>query len=353
MAFTHNIENIIKDTGLSEDELASLIINKENEGLTNDEIVDLLVSISDNKEYASKDQDDQDELQALQSLGLKPASEKQAQDVNDDPGLFDRFAAARAAVANSVKNWRDSHPEQWRVGMVNSIFGDNNMLSQYYAAKQAAEESEKNRESQREYNEYLKEYDRANAEAENRAAYKKELKEAEVEMAKLSRDLVKANASEAAVILKQQKALIAKYPDLTTSNEEAQKAYDEERKYAVKLNKFKGNVKRDFLTDEEKQNEIDRVQAESWISPDDISKIVDDIRSIKPLSRMKQERNLQQDLTRGGEKRGKALDDADLTKKANAAIANNTPPSSLSQAVRDKIREMGTHTWTDNGWSER
>ena len=159
MALTHNIENIVKNTGLSEDELASLIINKENEGLTNDEIVDLLVSISDNKEYASKDQDDQDEVDALQSLGLKPAGGKQA------PGLFDRFkswkdadeqrkAAERESVANSVTDWRDSHPEQWRVGMVNSIFGDNNMLSQHYAAKQAAEESEKNRVSQREYNDY-------------------------------------------------------------------------------------------------------------------------------------------------------------------------------------------------------
>ena len=113
MAFTHNIENIVKNTGLSEDELASLIINHANEGLTNDEIVDLLVSISDNKEYASEDQDDQDEVDALQSLGLKPAGGKQA------PGLFDKFAAAGESVANSVTDWRESHPEQWRVGMVN------------------------------------------------------------------------------------------------------------------------------------------------------------------------------------------------------------------------------------------
>lgn len=349
MAFTHNIENMVKDTGLSEDELASLIITKENEGLTNDEIVDLLVSLSDNNEYASKDQDDQDEFDALQSLGFKPAGGKRAQ---DNPGLFDKFAAAGESVANSVNDWRDSRPEQWRVGMVNSIFGDNNMLSQHYAAKQAAAESEKNRQNQSEYNQYLKEYDRANAQKEKDAAYKKELKDAEVDMAALSRDLVKANASEAAVILKQQKALIAKYPELTTSNEEAQKAYDEEREYAVKLNTFKGKVKSDFLTDEEKQNEIDRVQAVSGINPADIRDIVDDIRSIKPLSRMKQERNLQQDLNRGGEKRGKALDDADLTQKANDAIKNNLSPLKLSPEVKTKIGELN-HTWKNNEWIKR
>lgn len=372
MAFTHNIENIVKDTGLSEDELASLIINKENEGFTNDEIVDLLVSISDNKEYASEDQDDQDELQALQSLGLKPASVKQAQDY---PGLFDRFkslvasdkeakeqrnAAARAAVANSVNDWRDSHPEQWRVGMVNSIFGDNNMLSQHYAAKQAAEESEKNRESQREYNEYLKEYDRAKAEAESRAAYKKELKEAEVELAALHRDLVKANPSEYAVIVKSIEALKEKYPELEsdeteteTATETAKKAYEDERAYAANLNRFKGQVKRVFLTDDEIQNEIERVQAASWIRPDDMSKIVDNLQSMKSTAQLAREASQSAYASHAGKKTSESLDDADLTKLANDAIKNNTPPSQLSTAVKDKIREMGTHTWTANGWSGR
>ena len=371
MAFTYNIENIVKDTGLSEDELASLILNKANEGLTNEEIVDLLVSISDNKEYASKDQDDQndqDELQALQSLGLKPTVEKQVQDVNDDPGLFDRFknrfaaykdadeqrkaaeraaiksklAAAGESVANSVNDWRDSHPEQWRVGMVNSLFGDNNMLSQYYAAKQAAEESEKNRESQREYNEYLKEYDRANAEAESRAAYQKELKEAEVEMAKLSRDLVKANASEYAVIVKSIEALKEKYPELESfDTETAKKAYEDERAYAADLNRFKGQIKRVFLTDDEIQNEIERVQAASWIRPDDMSKIVDNLQSMKSTAQLARESSQSAYASHAGKKTSESLDDADLTKQAYDAVKKNTSPSSLSKAIKEKLFALG------------
>ena len=186
MAFAYNkfndMENIVKATGLTEDELANLILAKENEGWTNAEIADLLGSNFDNKEYAGKAQN---ELDALYSLGFNPPKDynptggkryQQWQEEKEDPSLLDRFkswyaankdadeqrnAAAREAIAKSVNDWRDSHPEQWRVGMVNAMFGDNSLLSQYYAAKQAAEEGEKNRQTQREYNQYLKEYDRA------------------------------------------------------------------------------------------------------------------------------------------------------------------------------------------------
>lgn len=431
MAFTYeninDMENIVKATGLSEDELADLIIAKENEGWTNDEIVDLLVSNFDNKEYAGKAQNELDALYslgfnppkdynlaggkqyqqlqeykedpslfdrfksmyaaykdaALQSLGLKPTVEKQVQDVNDDPGLFDRvknrfaaykdadeqrkaaeraaikskLAAAGESVANSVNDWRDSHPEQWRVGMVNSIFGDNNMLSQYYAAKNAAEEGEKNRESQREYNEYLKEYDRAKAEAESRAAYKKELKEAEVELAALHRDLVKANPSEYAVIVKSIEALKEKYPELEsdeteTATETAKKAYEDERAYAADLNRFKGQIKRVFANDAEIQNEIERVQAASWIRPDDMSKIVDNLQSMKSTEQLAEEARQSAVAGHSGKKTSESLTDADLTKKAEDAVKNNTDPSLLSDEVLDKIRKLN-YTRRNNKWHYR
>ena len=337
MALTRNIENMVKDTGLSEDELASLIITKENEGLTNDEIVDLLVSISDNKEYASKDQDDQDEFDALQSLGLKPAGGKQAQ---DDPGLFDRFAAAGESVANSVNDWRDSHPEQWRVGMVNSIFGDNNMLSQYYAAKQADEVNEKNRESQRDYNDYLKEYDRANAEAEKLSAYQKELKAAEVEMAGLNRDLVNANAPEAAVIKKQQEALIDKYPALENSNEEAQKAYEEEEAYQSKKLDFLSKIPTVFADEKAINAAIANVMA-SDLRTQDKDKIVEALQSKKSTAQLAREASQSAVASHAGKRTGESLDDTDLTKLANDAIKNNTHPSRLSKEVKKKLFALG------------
>lgn len=114
MAFTYDkfndVENIVKATGLSEDELASLIINKENEGFTNDEIVDLLVSNFDNKEYASKAQD---ELDALYSLGFNPPKDynptggkryQQWQEYKEDPSLIDRFKSLVASDKEQKNN---------------------------------------------------------------------------------------------------------------------------------------------------------------------------------------------------------------------------------------------------------
>lgn len=339
MALTHNI---VKDTGLSEDELASFIITKENEGLTNEEIVDLLVSISDNK--------DQTEYDALQSLGLKPAGVKPAS-YQQAPGLFDRFAAAGESVANNLSDWRNSHPEQWRVGMVNSIFGDNSMLSQYYAAKQADEASEKNRESQREYNEYLKEYDRANAEAEKSSAYKQELKEAEATMAELNRDLVKANPTDSAVILKRQEALIAKYPELTKSNETAVEKQKEEEEYQAKKIDFISKIPTVFADENAINSQIKSVMA-SDLRSQDKENLVKELQLKKSTAQLAREASQSAIASHSGKKTTESLDDSDLQKKANNAIKNNASPTKLKQEVRDKIREMG-YTWTTNGWSKR
>lgn len=231
MAFTYDkindMENIVKATGLSEDELASLIIAKENEGWTNAEIADLLASNFDNKEYAGKAQN---ELDALYSHGFNPSKDynpaggkryQQWQEYKEDPSLIDRFkswfasnkdadekrnAAAREAIAKSVNDWRDSHPEQWRVGMVNAMFGDNSLLSQYYAAKHAAEEGEKNRESQKAYNDYLKEYDRNKALTDEFRADK-------VEYAKLQKERATADPRTKVVIDEQMKNIEDTYKD--------------------------------------------------------------------------------------------------------------------------------------------
>ena len=255
MAFTYDkindMENIVKATGLSEDELARLIIAKENEGWSNAEIVDLLASNFDNKEYASKAQN---ELDALYSLGFKPSKDynpaggkryQQWQEYKEDPSLVDRFkswfaanrvadeqrnAAARESIAKSVNDWRDSHPEQWRVGMVNAMFGDNSLLSQYYSAKHAAEEGEKNRQAQREYNQYLKEYDKAQADAKERQAKK-------IELAGLYKDYNNAQGA-------QEKALIKDRID----------ALEDE----LGLNNVKGK-----MTEAYEQDKADKAKAES------------------------------------------------------------------------------------------
>jgi hypothetical protein len=372
MVFTDdNIENIAKATGLTEDELASLIIAKENEGWTNAEIAEMLVSNFDNKEYAGKGQN---ELDAIQSLGFNPPKDynptggksyQQWQEYKEDPSLFDRFtswygankeadeqrrASEREAIANSVNDWRDSHPEQWRVGMVNSIFGDNSMLSQYYAAENAAKESEKNRQNQSEYNQYLKEYDRANAQKEQDAAYKKELKDAEVEMASLNRDLVKADAPEAAVIMKRQESLIAKYPELSSSNDEAIAKQKEEEEYQTKKIGVRSAIPTVFADENAINTQIANVIA-SDIRPQDKEELVKELQSKKSTAQLAREASQSAVAGHSGKKTTESLDDADLAAKTIKKITAGKGPSSMTDAERTKAKELG-YRFRQGKWSK-
>lgn len=314
MAFTYdNIENIAKATGLSEDELASLIIAKEKEGWTNSEIAEWFA--------ANRDADKQ------------------------------RRASERASIVNCVNDWRDSHPEQWRVGMVNAMFGDNSMLSQYYASKNAAEESEKNRQNQSEYNQYLKEYDRANTQKEQDAAYKKELKDAEVEMASLNRDLVKADAPEAAVIKKRQEVLITKYPELSSSNDEAIAKQKEEEEYQTKKIGVRSAIPTVFADENAINTQIANVIA-SDLRPQDKEELVKELQSKKSTAQLAREASQSAVAGHSGKKTTESLADSDLTKKAEDAVKNNMSPARLTSEVLDKIRALN-YTWKNGKWSKR
>lgn len=363
MAFTDDMENIVKATGLTEDELASVIIAKEKEGWTNAEISDFLVSNFDNKEYASKAQN---ELDAIYQLGFNPPKDynpaggkryQQWQEYKEDPSLFDRFksryaankeadeqrrASSRESIANSVTDWRDSHPEQWRVGMVNSIFGDNSLLSQYYASKNAAEESEKNRQNQSEYNEYLREYDRANSQ-----------KEAEVELASLNRDLVKSRPSDAAVILKRREALLNKYPDLKSdeSDDTAKNEYEKELKYKKAKIAAQRALPMTFATDQEKAKAIDSVYNNEELLDEHKEEIINFIKSQKSTAQLQQEARQSAIAGHSGKKTTESLDDSDLAKKTEAAIKSNKSPSRMTDDQRKKAKELG-YTWKGTNWSK-
>lgn len=293
MAFAYNkfndMENIVKATGLTEDELASLILAKENEGWTNAEIADLLVSNFDNKEYAGKAQN---ELDALYSLGFNPPKDynptggkryQQWQEPKEDPSLLDRFkswyaankdadeqrnAAARESIAKSVNDWRDSHPEQWRVGMVNAMFGDNSMLSQYYAAKQAAEEGEKNRQTQREYNQYLKEYDRNKQLSE-------QVKADKVEYSKLQKERATADPRTKVVIDEQMHNIEATYKNTPYAS------------YFNAENTSKMDTASDASAKRESQRSTLKMRVKALLdkakTPDEKLKIIDDARNLNTL----------------------------------------------------------------------
>ena len=104
-----------------------------------------------------------------------------------------------------------------QLGLYDYVWGDNTMLQNYLSRlsqeeqrKFQAEENAKNRQSQREYNEYLKEYDRNKALTEDYRADR-------VEYAKLQKERATADPRSKVVISAQMKNLEDKYKNTNYS----------------------------------------------------------------------------------------------------------------------------------------
>lgn len=235
-----------------------------------------------------------------------------------------------------------------QLGLYDYVWGDNSMLQNYLSRlsqeeqrKFQAEEAEKNRESQREYNEYLKEYDRNKARAE-------ELKEAKIELAQVNRDLVTAKPADRAVLVKRIEAISEKYPELNASSEEAQKANDAEHAYQAEKTGYFSEMPTSFKTVNEQRAAINDVMA-SNLRPEDKEKAIAELRNIKPLSLQQTEASFGAIASHSGKKTGESLDDADLTKKALDAVKNQKNPETLSKEVKIKIGELG-YTYRNYKW---
>ena len=234
-----------------------------------------------------------------------------------------------------------------QLGLYDYVWGNPTLLQTYNSNVQA----EQNRESQREYNKYLKEYDRAKAEREEAKRKRQELKEAEVELAGLNRDLIKARPTEAAVIRKRQEALLSKYPELN-SDDSAEQAYADEQKYKQAKIAAKRALPTTFAKDEDIDNAIASIADNHNLLDEDKEDIINDLQSKKSTATLAKEASQSAIASHSGKKTSEGLDDADLQKKAEDAIKNNKSPSSLKSEVLDKIRELN-YTWTANGWSKR
>ena len=234
-----------------------------------------------------------------------------------------------------------------QLGLYDYVWGDNTMLQNYLSRVEA----EKNRESQREYNEYLKEYDKAKAEAEEAARKRQELKEAEVELASLNRDLIKARPTEAAVIRKRQAALFSKYPELS-KDDSVEQAYADEQKYKQAKIAAQRALPTTFATDKDIDNAIASIADNAALLDEDKEDIIKDLQSKKSTATLAREASQSAVASHAGNKTTETLNEADLKKKAEDAVKNNTSPSRLKSEVLDKIRELN-YTWTANGWSKR
>lgn len=225
-----------------------------------------------------------------------------------------------------------------QLGLYDYVWGDNTMLQKYLDQKFQAEEAEKNRQAQRAYNDYLKEYDRAQAEAEKSAAYKKELKEAEVEMASLNRDLVKATAPEAAVIAKRQEALMAKYPELKSTNEEALAKQKEEEEYQKAKIELRSKIPTVFADENAINAQIAIVMASS-LRPQDKEELVKELQSKKSTAQLAREASQSAVASHAGKKTGEALNEKDMAKQYQEMKNRGLSLDAEQEKIRRKFYE--------------
>jgi len=149
-----------------------------------------------------------------------------------------------------------------QLGLYDYVWGDNSMLQNYLSRlseeeqrKFQAEENAKNRQAQREYNEYLKNYDN-----------KQQQNAAKLEIAKLRKELVNADPITAAVIEKQIEQ-IAKENNLSidTQLQEINKATEEAAEVANRKTAIMAEYKQQLdeaKTLEEKKNILTNIENE-------------------------------------------------------------------------------------------
>lgn len=149
-----------------------------------------------------------------------------------------------------------------QLGLYDYVWGDNTMLQNYLSRLSQeeqrqfqAEENAKNRQSQREYNEYLKEYDN-----------KQQQNAAKLEIAKLRKELVNADPISAAVIEKQIEQ-IAKENGLSIDtqlneiNEATEQAAEVANRKIAIMAEYKQQLD-EAKTLEEKKNILNKIETE-------------------------------------------------------------------------------------------
>ena len=234
-----------------------------------------------------------------------------------------------------------------QLGLYDYVWGNPSLLQTYNANVQAA----KAREEQANYNQIWKEIEERNAQMKEAAARQQELKEAGVEMAKLNKDLINAKPQEAIIIRKQQEALVNKYPELSQSSADAIAARKAEQDYQKRKTDYIGKIPHTFANDAAIDAQIQNILSldDTTMRDEDKEALIKELRGKKSTEQMSREASQSQIASHAGEKTKEKLTNADLLDKANTAITANSRPSSLTNEIKQKIRELG-YTWNGSQW---
>jgi hypothetical protein len=234
-----------------------------------------------------------------------------------------------------------------QLGLYDYVWGNPSLLQTYNSNVQ----SEKARQENLQYQNMWKQIEQNKLNAEKQKTEAKELKDAEVEMAKLNKELVNAKPSDAVIIRKQQRALIAKHPSLKGSNIDAIRANEKEQAHQQYKVNFISNLPTVFKKNTDIDNAITNVMNDPTLYPDEKEKIIEGLRSKKSTEQLAAESSQSSIASHSGKKTTEALEETDLQSKATTAIKDNSSPSSLDEKVLNAIRNLG-YTWKGT-WVKR
>lgn len=240
----------------------------------------------------------------------------------------------------------------FQLGLYDYVWGNPALLQAYNSNVQA----EKAREQQREYDNYWKQIEAAKAERDWQ--YNKEklqlekdkieaekARTAEAKIAQLLKQRAEAkNTIEERAIDTEINGMLNVYPQFKDQVVEMVNAQKADRQYSKDLNRFRSQVKRNFNTDAEIDNEIQRVLAEDWIREPDRSSMVDELRGKKSTAQMKAEASQSAVAGHTGKKTTEALTVNDiLAKSTTTGYYPTTADKATMKAagyVWDKIKRQ-------------
>lgn len=232
-----------------------------------------------------------------------------------------------------------------QLGLYDYVWGNPALLQAYNANVQA----EKAREQQREYDNYWKQIEAAKAERDwqynkDKLQLEKDKLEAEkartaeAKIAQLLKQRAEAkNTIEERAIDTEINGMLNAYPQFKGQVAEMINAQNADRQYAKDLNRFRSTVKRNFKTDAEIDNEIQRVLAEDWVREPDRSSMVDELRSKKSTAQMAAESRQGAVAGHAGKKTTETLENKDLADKYHTMIQQGKVLTPKQKAIHDQF----------------
>ena len=219
-----------------------------------------------------------------------------------------------------------------QLGLYDYVWGNPSLLQTYNSNVQA----EKSRRENLAYQNMWKQIEQNKLNAEKQKTEAKELNDAEVEMAKLNKELVNAKPSDAIVIRKQQRALIAKHPQLKGSNADAYRAREQELQYQKDKTKIIGNLPTIFKTNNDLNNTITDIMNNEVLRPEDKEKIIEGLRSKKSTQQMSKEASQNEEASHTGKKTAEALNERDQAEKYQNMLLEGKILTPKQEKIRSK-----------------